>query len=132
MVRIACALAAILLRTTAVQAKLEINNIQAAYGLFGPERPTLDIYPGDDVFIRFTVSGAKVDAEGRVDTLLEMKLVDSNGDILLVQDNPMKIGLSLGGNTFPAHTRMALGERVPAGDYTLTISITDKLSLERV
>jgi hypothetical protein len=131
MTRIGFAMAAVLLGASAVQARLEIGSIQAVYGALGPERKSLDVHPNDEIVFRFTVSGARVDADGRVDATIAMKLVDANGDILLVQDNPLKVALTLGGDSFPAHARIGLGERVAPGEYTLTVTILDKLSLEK-
>lgn len=131
MTRIGLAAAALLLATAAAQAKLEILDIQAAYGALGPERKSLDVYPSDEIFFRFTVRGATLDADGRVDALIAMKLTNAQGDVLLHQENPLRVNLSLGGDSFPANARLALGERPTPGEYILTITITDKRSSEK-
>ena len=48
MTRIGLAVVGVLLTAAAAQAKLEIQNVHASYGLLGPERKSLDTYPGDD------------------------------------------------------------------------------------
>ncbi len=61
------------------EGKLKIDHIQAAYGRFGPERKPLQIFPFDNFFFRFMVSGAKVDNSGNVATTVKMQLVDAKG-----------------------------------------------------
>lgn len=125
------AAAVVLCCATTAQAALEIKNIQAAHSVLGPERKGLDYHPGEEVVFRFVIAGARVNAEGMADVTLALKLTNSNGDLVLAQDAPLKLVLGLGGGSFPAHTRINLGERTQPDDYTMTVTIVDKLSLEK-
>jgi hypothetical protein len=131
MVRSGLSVAMVLLAAAVVQAKVELRNVQAAYGIFGPERKSLDMYPGDEVLFRFTVVGVRLGDDRRTDAVMAVKLTTADGDVLLAQDTPLRVLLGLGGDSFPAQARINLGERTPAGDYTLTVTVTDKLAGEK-
>src|SRR2546425_5628641 len=81
MARFWLAAALLILSAHSAQAKLGIESIQATYGPLGPERKTLDIYPFDELFFRFTVTGAKPDAEGKVDASVVMQVLDGTGKV---------------------------------------------------
>jgi hypothetical protein len=132
MTRILLSAMALLFLAAFAQAKLEIQNVQAVYGPVGPERDSLDVYPADEIFFRFTVGGVKADAEGRAEVNIAMKLTNADGDLLLAQENPLRVPLSLGGDSFPSNTRIALGDQTAPGEYTLTVTVVDKLSQEKV
>lgn len=130
MMRTCLTLAVVFWATTAAQAKLELQNIQAVYSLFGPVRPNLDIYPHDQVLFRFVVAGAKVDAEGKIDTAMTLQLADPTGKVLLNENSPLQGILALGGNMFAGSARLNVGEQIPPGDYTLTVTIRDNAASE--
>jgi hypothetical protein len=56
--RITLATLFLVLAVQAAHAKVEIKDVQAAHGQLGPERASLEYLPGDEVFFRFTVTGA--------------------------------------------------------------------------
>src|SRR5262245_56968747 len=112
MIRSGLSIAALLLAAAVAQGGLEVRKVQAAYGLFGPERKTLELFPGDEVLFRFTVSGARLGDDGRTDIVLSLNLTNANSDILLAQDIPLRTAFGLGGDSFPAQARINLGERV--------------------
>lgn len=126
----ACLAMVLALGTATAQAKLDIQNVEAAYGLFGPPRSALDLYPHDEVLFRFLVTGAQVDAEGKIDARLTLKLTDSAGKVLLQERNPLKGTLALGGQAFSGNARLNVGERLPPGEYTFTVTVEDALSGE--
>src|SRR5262249_8063982 len=113
------------------QAGLELRDIQAAYGPLGPERKSLDVYPGDEVLFRFTVNGARLGKNGRTDGEMALQLANASGKVVFEKKDDVQAMLGLGGDSFPAHTVIKLGDQVPAGDYTLTATLIDKLSLEK-
>jgi hypothetical protein len=132
MMRTWLTLAVVLGATTTAQAKLELQNIQAVYSLFGPARPNLDIYPHDQVLFRFVVSGARVDAEGKIDTSMTLQMTDPTGKVLLNEKSPLQGILALGGNTFAGSARLNVGEQIPPGDYILTVTVRDNAASEEV
>src|SRR5205823_14418607 len=86
--------------SSSAQAKLQIENIQASYGPYGPERKSLDLYPFDVLFMRFTVTGLKTAAAGNVDAVIKMRWADAKGNVLDETTYPLSGILHLGGNSF--------------------------------
>jgi hypothetical protein len=114
------------------QAKIQIENVQACYGPFGPERKSLDFYPFDILFLRFTVTGLKKDASGSVDTVVKMKWTDAKGQLLGEKTFPASGILHLGGNSFLLFVNLPMPEpeKIPLGKSTVTVTVTDNLSKE--
>ena len=48
-------------------AKLEIRNVQPAYGPLGPARTSDDVYPLDEYGVRYQIAGVKADMDGKAD-----------------------------------------------------------------
>ena len=127
MTRVCLSAALVLIAATQAQAKLEIQNIQAAHGPLGPERKSLDCYPFDEVFFRYVVTGAKVDEAGKVDAELAIKLTDTKGTVLFHDAAPISGVLALGGGSFPGTAQVTLNDKIPPGKYILTVTIKDNL-----
>jgi hypothetical protein len=130
MIRACLAAAVLVLSAASTQAKLGIDNIQVTYGPLGPERKTLDIYPYDEPFFRFTVTGAKPDAEGKVDGSVVLQVLDGAGKVVGENQTPAKGVLVLGGNSYPFSVSLPIGQQVPPGKYTVKITVRDNLSKE--
>ena len=114
--------------TQAAHARLEIRDVQAAHGMLGPERTGLDYLPGDEVFFRFTVAGAKATNEGKLSGELRLTLTDAAGKAVLRQTAPVENTLAFGGDRFPAKALVELGHQFPPGEYKLTVEYTDRAS----
>src|SRR5260370_28390145 len=130
--RVGMATLALLLAATAAPAKVEIQNIKAAYGPLGPERKTLEVQPFDDLLLRFTVSGLKCDDEGKMDVTEVLKLTDADGKVILENKLPIKDVLPLGGNRMNLDAHLNLGDKIPEGAYTFSITVKDNLADESV
>jgi hypothetical protein len=112
-------------------AKLEVDKIEACYGRLGPARKTLDFYPYDEVYFRFTVTGAKADDDGNLDVEITRTLTDDKGkEVLPKKGGALKGQLSFGNESFPASVSVSLPEPVVAGEYTLKVKVKDNLSSE--
>ena len=120
--------AVLLLSATTAQAKLEIQNIKAVHGMYGPERKNLECLPGDQVFFRFQVNGIKVDAAGKIDASITVNLADAKGKELLDRKSPLQGVLALGGSSLLSNASVDFGDTVPPGEYTLTITVKDNHS----
>lgn len=131
MVRPWLAAAVLLLSAGAAQAKLEVANIQCAYGPLLPERKP-EFYPEDLIFYRFLVTGVKTDATGKVDAEAVVKLTDGNNKEVFSNPVPYKARLSLGGDAFVAFAHVTLNEKLINGLYTLKVTVTDHLASEKV
>jgi hypothetical protein len=120
----------ILFWSTPAQAKLQIENVQACYGPFGPERKAFELYPFDNLFVRFTATGLKTDAAGKADTTVKLKLVDAKGNVIGDTSFGSSGVLNLGGESFLVFVNLRMQDQVPVGKNSLTLTITDNLSKE--
>ena len=109
------AVAALSLSAAPARTTLEIRNIEAAYGPVGPVRPSADYYPGDEVFFRFLIAGAQLDAAGKMSCDLVLTLTGPGDRVLLNHAFPVGGVLALGGDSFPGSAQVTLGGEVPRG-----------------
>lgn len=111
-------------------AKLEVGKVEPAHGMLGPVRKSLDFYPLDEVFFRYQVSGAAIDADGKTDLEVTLKLLNADGKAAFEQKSFLRRQLALGGNSFPAFVVMTAPEKAEPGEYTLSLQLLDRLSGE--
>jgi hypothetical protein len=113
---------------TPAWAKLEIVKIEAAHGMLGPERKSLEIYPLEEVFFRYQVAGVKTDADGKTDVETVMRLVNPNGKTVFEEKPAGQRQLSLGGATYPAYAVLNVppAEKAPPGEYKFTVLVRDR------
>lgn len=130
MSRILLAAPLLVLTASPASAKLEIDKIEACYGLLGPVRKTTDFYPNKRMWFRFTIKGAKVDDEGKIDVELTCKLFDANGKEVQSKTYPAKGPLAFGSDSFPSFVNFFAPETAVAGEHTLKVTEKDKLSGE--
>jgi hypothetical protein len=123
-----CSALLLLLTAAPVRAELTIEDVKATYGPFGPERKSFDSYPFDELFIRFTIRGATVDAEGKVDAAFHFQLSDADGKVLVQDKRPFTGILALGGKTLPGTSSLRLSKEVKPGEYTWKVTVTDNLA----
>jgi hypothetical protein len=119
-------LAAVLLSAAPAFARLEIRDIQACDGRFGPERKALDYAPGDVVRYRFLLTGFDTGRGGRVAGEMTITLAGPGGETLLNQVAPVDGLPPLGGLTIPGSASITLPEHMPAGAYTMGVSVREK------
>jgi hypothetical protein len=134
MIRTALALVVVVLSATPALAKLEIVNIQPRHGYLGPERKSLDFYPYDEVFFRFQLTGVKLDKDELVQAEMTVQLLDAKGkDVLPNPGEKYALGgaTDLGGDSTFGFATVRLDERTPPGDYTLTVTVKDRVSGEQ-
>ncbi|HKB05028.1 MAG TPA: hypothetical protein VKD90_22585 [Gemmataceae bacterium] len=126
------ALAALILGLAAqtAHAKLEIRDVQAAHGQLGPERDNLEYLPGDEVFFRFTVTGARTDDQGRLSGEIRITLTDAVGKVVLTHTAQVKQLLAFGGGRVPAKAILELGHQFLPGSYELAVEFKDTISGE--
>jgi hypothetical protein len=128
--RIALAALILIVATPAARAKVEVKDVQAAHGQLGPERDGLDYFPGDEVFFRFTVTGAKTDDQGRMSGEIRMTLTDAVGKAVLNHTVAVKQVLAFGGDRVPAKAVLELGHQFLPGTYEFAVEFTDALAGE--
>lgn len=107
---------------------LELTNVRATYGVLGAPRPDTKFLPGDQFFLAFEIDGIKVDADGNSQYSMTMEVTDSKGKVQFKQDKgteKIQVTNYLGGNKLPAFAHVDIGLDMPAGEYTLKVSVTD-------
>jgi hypothetical protein len=109
---------------------LEVNNIRTTYGFLGPDRSDKEpLLPGDVLFVAFDIDNIRTDDTGKILYSLGMEVVDSKGKTVYKQDPQDLEGTnSLGGHHLPAFAKVELGLDQPPGQYTLRVSVTDRLA----
>src|SRR5262245_35136589 len=105
------ALVTMLVASAPALAKVEITEVQASYGPYGPERPSLDVYPHDEVFFRFHIAGAKTDDDGKVDGELTIQLHNAEGKPVFNQNGKVQRQLQLGGDSFVSQAYITIGPK---------------------
>jgi hypothetical protein len=130
MPRLFVATALMILMAPPAFAKLEISNVEACYGPFGPVRKVLEYHPYDTICFRFTVKGARADDEGKCDTEVTWRLMDGAGKDVVLQRTPAKLQPSFGTDSFPASLSLPVPDRIIPGEYTLKVTHKDNLSGE--
>jgi hypothetical protein len=124
-VRLLVATLALTLSAAAAEAKLEIRDIQAAHGQFGPVRKSAEYLAGDQVYFRYTAAGLRTDDEGRVRADIVLKLTNAKGERLLDKETALLALLPLGGDTLTADASIDLEEGFPHGEYELSVEVRD-------
>ena len=120
----------VLLLGSSAQAKLEIANVQAAYGSAGPKRDSLVYYAGDEILLRYTLKDVHTNAKGEANVDITLKISDPAGKVLLNTTSPTKAVVALGGGLVPGTATATLGTGLKPGKYRFGVTANDKLSGE--
>jgi hypothetical protein len=125
------ALAAILFVPLPALAKLEVKNVQPAYGPLGPARANDDVYPLDEYHVRYQLAGVKPDKDGKADLEIGVRLTNADGKAVYdPKPTARQLALSLGGDAVQTAGFVTFLEKAPPGEYKLTVSIKDRTSGE--
>lgn len=124
-------LAALLIAPLPALAKLEIKNVQPAYGPLGPARADDDVYPLDEYHVRYQVAGVKPDKDGKADLEVDVRLTNADGKAVYdPKPAARQLPLSLGGDAVQMSGFVTFSEKAPPGEYKLTVSVRDRTSGE--
>ncbi len=108
---------------------LTISQPRLTHGLLGPVRTQAVIRPGDGVHLAFDVEGINADETGKASYSTTVNVADGSGKTLFAQPaKKYQEFLSLGGNSLPAFAAIDLGLDTPAGNYSMTVTVTDSIS----
>jgi hypothetical protein len=109
--------------------QLSLLNVRSVAGYFGPERQTDKLLPGDVYLLVFDIDGFKIDASGRILYRMAMQVTDSRGKVQFGREPEDREAYnSLGGNRVPASAIIEIGLDQPPGEYTLSLTVTDRTS----
>jgi hypothetical protein len=108
---------------------LSLTNVRATYGLLGPARAKVDVLPGDTLWLEFDIEGITVADDGKVKYSMSLEATDAKGKVIYRQNPTDQESLAtLGGKSVPAQTHLDVGLDQPPGEYTLTVTVTDRAS----
>jgi hypothetical protein len=113
--------------TGAASAQVRFRDIQARYGVNGPKRTSLELYPGDEIVFRYIVDGLKANADGKIDCTCVLKVLNESGKVIADKPTPLNSLLEFGGTTTPGYVAVTLGIKTPPGKYKIIYSVTDNL-----
>jgi len=117
-------LVALLIFATPAFAKLEILDLQSSQGPYGPSRESFDVYPYDELFLRFRVAGAK-SVDGKIKGDVTIRITSTGGKVVYNKPNRVTKELSLGGDTFFLQGGIPLPGEFKPGAYMLHVSYRD-------
>src|SRR5262249_29113323 len=104
-------------------AKVEIRDVKPLHAPLGPERKSLDVLPGDELFLGYVVTGLGADEKGHVNVETTVTVSDPDGKQLLTETNPTRGVLALGGGTFPGLARVGIGRATKPGTYKVSVTV---------
>src|SRR5205807_1036583 len=124
------ALAAALSLAPGQSDQLSFLNVRSVTGYFGPERQSEKILPGDIYLLVFDIAGFKINPEGKILYRMAMQVTDSRGKVQFGHEPQDREAYnSLGGNRVPASSFIEVRFDQPPGEYTLTLTVTDRNSM---
>lgn len=118
------------LSATNAWAKIDIQKVQPAHGLLGPARATDDVYPLDEYYVRFQVTGIQPDKEGKADLELAVRLLSPDGKAVVDTKGPLVKVLNVGGTSLQTFGMVSFPEKAPVGEYKLSITVRDRVASE--
>jgi hypothetical protein len=108
---------------------LRLTNIRPTNGLLGSARADSKVLPGDMFFITFDIDNLRVNDEGVMLYNMFMEVKDSKGEVKFRgEPEDKETPALLGGNSLAAFAHLVLEEDMPPGEYTLTVTVADRLS----
>ncbi|HVS36036.1 MAG TPA: hypothetical protein VMS17_10690 [Gemmataceae bacterium] len=121
------AVSAVLAAAPADAGALQIKNEHFTYGLFGPERKDTKVIPGDILMLAFDVDGLTIKDDGTITYTTAMELLNDKGKSEFKEDPVERTVVNaLGGSHLPCWSRISIGGDVPAGEYTVRVTVADK------
>ncbi|MBY0527107.1 MAG: hypothetical protein K2R98_27175 [Gemmataceae bacterium] len=108
--------------------KLDLTNVRPTYGVLGAARPDTKFLPGDVFFLAFDIENITVASDGRVLYGMGMEVTDGKGKVWFEQkpDDKIQAVNSLGSSKLPAFANVDIGLNMPAGIYTLKVTVIDR------
>jgi hypothetical protein len=108
---------------------LEIKNVRPSYGPLGAPRTGTKFLPGDVLWINYDIEGLKFDDKtGKASYETKLEFLDSKGMQLFERKTPNEVIAQLGGTSMPGDLHVVMGQNLPAGKYTIKLSVTDNLT----
>lgn len=123
---VSLALMSLLQPATAGADGLSIADARLTHGPLGPARTEAAVRPGDSVHLAFTVRGLATTESGAALYSTAVEVTNADGKVVFQQPaRKFQEFLPLGGATAPAFAQIDLGQDIPAGTYTMKVTVTD-------
>jgi hypothetical protein len=106
----------------------DVESVKVCYGPLGPERKTLEFYPGERMGLRYFVRGAKAGADGKVDVAASIRLDDAKGNPVAVEPQERTQRLFFGSDLFLHWSALPLKRGLEPGEYNCTLTVEDRLA----
>src|SRR5581483_11716598 len=121
------AFATALALTPSQASALRLENARVTYGFLGADRPNAKLLPGDAFYVSFDIDGLKVAEDGKVLYSMGMQLSNKEGKVQFKKEpKDLEAYNSLGGARLPAFAVTEIGMDTAPGEYTLTVTVTDR------
>jgi hypothetical protein len=123
------AIATALSLTPAQDSELKLSNPRTTYGFLGSPRENAKYLPGDVLFLAFDIKGMTVGKQGEIKYSLALDMKNAAGAKVFGQlPQVIESANSVGGNQLPGYAYADIGGSVPAGKYTLTVTVRDEIA----
>lgn len=110
------------------QSGLKIDNSRLTYGAPGPDRTSAQVFPGDEVYLSFELSGFQLDPTGVAKIKLSTEVFGKDGKLEYKQDNPEAPAIDLfKADKLFLNTRVDVGVKTPPGTYKVKVTATDSI-----
>lgn len=109
---------------------LTFANVRQTYFTLGPARSDTQLLPGDIYHLAFDIEGLKMEDTGKVQYAMGMEVTNAAGKVEFGQapQDRDPVFNALGGAVVPALTYVELPATMPAGKYTVKVTVADKAS----
>jgi hypothetical protein len=108
---------------------LTLKDVRFTYGVLGQKRADTKLLPGDTLIVAFDVEGITCDDQGKVLYSISTEVLDGSNKMVHRQPpRDLEAIHALGGNRLPAYAQVDVGLQQPAGEYTLKVTVGDRVS----
>jgi len=120
------AVAGLLAIVASDQSALKIDNSRLTYGSPGPDRSSAQVFPGDEVYLSFELSGFQTDPNGVAKVKLTTEVFGKDGKLEYKQDSGESPALDLfKGGKLHLNARVDVGNKTAAGTYKVKVTAVD-------
>jgi hypothetical protein len=95
----------------------------------GPAGESRTFYPGDKIYIKFSLSDYKLDSDGNLWIQEDLAMIDPNGESVLKRQNLIddRVPPPDGAKSIPVDNTITLFDTAQPGKHTIEINVRDKI-----
>jgi hypothetical protein len=117
------------LQLAPAQAGLELKNVRLTYGILGPDRKDKALLPGDIFVVGFDIEGVQAGKDDIIKYSMGTELTNKAGKSMFKKEpQELEVVNTLGGSHIPAHAMAYVGLDTEPGEYTFTVTVTDRIA----